>query len=117
MSFSPYVTSYPLDAYIVGHLGVSVSDFCRRYEFDPTIVMGWQTANRSVFSLPANFMECLAIASDKTADQVRCILRLLETQHFAYLAKNPAWNITPSLLALPVSSQTTKEKKLDLPAF
>ena len=55
MSFSAYVDSYPITAYIVGHLGLSVSDFCRRYEFDPTIVSGWQTANRSVFSLPADF--------------------------------------------------------------
>ncbi|MDV7690851.1 hypothetical protein, partial [Enterococcus casseliflavus] len=91
--------------------GLSVGDFCRRYEFDPTIVTGWQTANRSVFSLPADFVECLAIASDKTAEQVRCILRLLEKQHFAYLAKNPAWNITPSLLAPPVSSQTTQREE------
>ena len=41
----------------------------------------------------------------------RCILRLLEKQHFAYLAKNPAWNITPSLLAPPVSSQTTQREE------
>ncbi|EAC5449622.1 hypothetical protein B4Y20_16175, partial [Listeria monocytogenes] len=73
---------------IVGHLGLSVGDFCRRYEFDPTIVTGWQTA-----------------------EQVRCILRLLEKQHFAYLAKNPAWNITLSLLAPPVSSQTTQREE------
>lgn len=88
MSFSAYVDSYPVTAYIVGHLGLSVGDFCRRYEFDPTIVTGWQTA-----------------------EQVRCILRLLEKQHFAYLAKNPAWNITPSLLAPPVSSQTTQREE------
>ncbi len=42
-----------------------------------------------------------------SADQVRCILRLLEKQHFAYLATSPAWNITSSLLAPPVSSQNT----------
>lgn len=88
MSFSAYVDSYPVTAYIVGHLGLSVGDFCRRYEFDPTIVTGWQTA-----------------------EQVRCILRLLEKQHFAYLAKNPAWNITPSPLAPPVSSQTTQREE------
>lgn len=88
MSFSAYVDSYPVTAYIVGHLGLSVGDFCRRYEFDPTIVTGWQTAG-----------------------QVRCILRLLEKQHFAYLAKNPAWNITLSLLAPPVSSQTTQREE------
>ena len=40
MSFSAYVDSYPVTAYIVGHLGLSVGDFCRRYEFDPTIVTG-----------------------------------------------------------------------------
>lgn len=101
MSFSAYVDSYPVTAYIVGHLGLSVGDFCRQYEFDPTIVTGWQTANRSVFSLPADFVECLAITSDKTADQVRCILRLLEKQHFAYLAASPAWNITPFQLVPP----------------
>lgn len=88
MSFSAYVDSYPVTAYIVGHLGLSVGDFCRRYEFDPTIVTGWQTA-----------------------EQVHCILRLLEKQHFAYLAKNPAWNITLSLLAPPVSSQTTQREE------
>ena len=88
MSFSAYADSYPVTAYIVGHLGLSVGDFCRRYEFDPTIVTGWQTA-----------------------EQVRCILRLLEKQHFAYLAKNPAWNITLSLLAPPVSSQTTQREE------
>ncbi|WP_270280443.1 hypothetical protein [Enterococcus gallinarum] len=88
MSFSAYVDNYPVTAYIVGHLGLSVGDFCRRYEFDPTIVTGWQTA-----------------------EQVRCILRLLEKQHFAYLAKNPAWNITLSLLAPPVSSQTTQREE------
>ncbi|MFQ6984811.1 MAG: hypothetical protein ACLRSM_13610 [Enterococcus faecium] len=111
MTFSAYVDSYPITAYIVGHLGLSVSDFCRRYEFDPTIVKGWQTANRSVFSLPADFVECLAIASDKTADQVRCILRLLETQHFAYLATSLEWNITTFQLAPPVSSQTTQREE------
>ena len=94
MSFSAYVDSYPITAYIVGHLGLSVSDFCRRYEFDPTIVTGWQTA-----------------------EQVRCILRLLEKQHFAYLAKNPAWNITLSLLAPRFLHKRPKEKKLDLPVF
>ncbi len=74
MSFSAYADSYPITAYIKGTLVCAlVSDFCRRYEFDPTIVSGWQTANRSVFSLPADFVECLAITSDKTADQVRCI--------------------------------------------
>ena len=78
MSFSAYVDSYPVTAYIVGHLGLSVGDFCRRYEFDPTIVTGWQTANRSVFSLPADFVECLAIASDKTAEQVPNISRPIE---------------------------------------
>ncbi len=89
MSFSAYVDSYPITAYIVGHLGLSVSDFCRRYEFDPTIVTGWQTAN-----------------------QVRCILRLLETQHFAYLATSLEWNITPFQLAPPpVSSQTTQREE------
>ncbi|EGO8793949.1 hypothetical protein D9Y93_13525 [Enterococcus faecalis] len=118
MPFSAYVDSYPITAYIVGHLGLSVSDFCRRYEFDPTIVSGWQTANRSVFSLPADFVECLAIASDKTADLIRCILRLLEKQHFAYLATSPAWNITSSLLAPPrFLHKIRKEKKLDLPTF
>ncbi|MER5313020.1 MULTISPECIES: hypothetical protein [Bacillati] len=111
MPFSAYVDSYPITAYIVGHLGLSVSDFCRRYEFDPMIVKGWQTANRSVFSLPADFVECLAIASDKTADQVRCILRLLETQHFAYLATSLEWNITPFQLAPPVSSQTPQREE------
>ncbi|WP_279280749.1 hypothetical protein [Enterococcus gallinarum] len=42
MPFSAYVDSYPypITAYIVGHLGLSVGDFCRRYEFDPTIVSG-----------------------------------------------------------------------------
>lgn len=45
-------------------------------------------------------------------------LRLLEKQHFAYLAKNPAWNITPSLLAPPrFLHKRPKEKKLDLPVF
>ncbi|MFB5314204.1 hypothetical protein [Enterococcus gallinarum] len=33
MPFSAYVDSYPVTAYIVGHLGLSVGDFCRRYEF------------------------------------------------------------------------------------
>ncbi|QQU16866.1 hypothetical protein I6I79_02550 [Enterococcus casseliflavus] len=111
MSFSAYVDSYPVTAYIVGHLGLSVGDFCRQYEFDPTIVTGWQTANRSVFSLPADFVECLAITSDKTADQVRCILRLLEKQHFAYLATSPAWNITPFQLVPPISSQKTQREE------
>lgn len=111
MSFSAYVDSYPITAYIVGHLGLSVSDFCRRYEFDPTIVSGWQTANRSVFSLPADFVECLAITSDKTTDQVRCILRLLEKQHFAYLATSPAWNITPFQLVPPISSKKIQREE------
>ncbi|WP_429960988.1 hypothetical protein [Enterococcus sp. AZ012] len=111
MSLSPYVASYPIHAYIVGHLGLSVGDFCRQYEFDPTIVTGWQTTNRSVFSLPADFVECLAIASNKTADQVRCILRLLEKQHFAFLATSPTWNITPFQLAPPVSSQKPQREE------
>ncbi|WP_438755363.1 hypothetical protein [Enterococcus sp. DIV1059_2] len=87
-----------------------MSDFCRRYEFDPTIVTGWQTANRSVFSFPADFVECLAIAPNKTADQVRCILRLLEKQHFAYLATIPAWNITPFQIYSLFSSQTAQRE-------
>ena len=114
MSFSAYVDSYPVTAYIVGHLGLSVGDFCRQYEFDPTIVTGvtgWRTANRSVFSLPADFVECLAITSDKTADQVRYILRLLEKQHFAYLATSPVWNITPFQLVHPISSQKTQREE------
>jgi len=78
------------------------------------IVSGWQTANRFVLSLPADFVECLAIASDKTADQVRCILRLLEKQHFAYLATSPAWNITSSLLAPPPGFFTKYVKRRSL---
>lgn len=111
MSFSHYVISYPIHAYIVGYLGLSLVDFCRQYEFDPTIVNDWQIANRSIASVPVDFVECLAIASNKTAVQVRCILRLLEKQHVAYLAIRPDQNITSFQFGSSVSSQKAQREE------
>ncbi len=89
MSFSAYVDSYPITAYIVGHLGLSVSDFCRRYEFDPrSSAAGRQ---RIVPFSPCLLTLWNAWLLRPTKQRIKsAAFTLVRKQHFAYLAASPA---------------------------
>lgn len=70
MKVNTFVYTHPINMYVIQHLAMPVETFCDLYGFKQGTVSSWITRNKTVDSLPVNFIYCLGLASSKPMDFV-----------------------------------------------
>lgn len=88
MSLKNYVYSHPVNVFIIGRLGLSVEVFCEFYGFKQGTLSSWVTREKTVASLPIEFLHGLSLASGETMDQVYDCLCVLEQEYIEYKIAN-----------------------------
>ncbi|MDO7975216.1 type III secretion system protein PrgN, partial [Klebsiella pneumoniae] len=63
MSLKNYVYSHPVNVFIIGRLGLSVEVFCELYGCKQGTLSSWVTREKTVASLPIEFLHGLSLAS------------------------------------------------------
>lgn len=81
MRIKNYVYSHAINAFIIGHLGMSVEVFCELYNFKQGTLSSWVTRERVVADLPVSFLYALSLAAGETMDQVYDRLCLYEKEY------------------------------------
>ncbi len=57
-----YVYSHPVNVFIIGRLGLSVEVFCELYGFKQGTLSSWVTREKTVASLPIEFLHGLVLS-------------------------------------------------------
>ncbi|WP_142425270.1 type III secretion system protein PrgN [Enterococcus casseliflavus] len=70
MKVNTFVYTHPINMYVIQHIAMPVETFCDLYGFKQGTVSSWITRNKTVDSLPVNFIYCLGLASSKPMDFV-----------------------------------------------
>lgn len=70
MRMKNYVYSHPVNAFIIGELGISVEVFCELYGFKQGTLSAWVTRERAVSEFPISFLYALSLAAGETMDKV-----------------------------------------------
>lgn len=78
MSVNTYVYPYPINVFIIGGLGMTVEQFCEIHDYRQSTVASWVTRNRSVATLPCDFLYCLSLSSGQSMGSVYDELLALE---------------------------------------
>lgn len=87
MRVKTYVYPHPINAFVIGRLGISVEEFCELHGYKQGTVSSWVTRNRSVKAIPCDFLYSLSLSASIPMDGVYKELLLLEEQF--YLSMNP----------------------------
>lgn len=88
MRIKNYVYSHAINAFIIGHLGMSVEVFCELYDFKQGTLSSWVTREREVADLPVSFLYALSLAAGETMDQVYERLCVYEQEYKKFKALN-----------------------------
>lgn len=78
MSVNTYVYPHPVNVFIINRLGISVEQFCELHDYRQSTVASWVTRNRTVRTLPCDFLYCLGLSSGLSMDKVYRELLVLE---------------------------------------
>lgn len=78
MSVKTYVYPHPINAFVIGQLGISVEEFCELHGYKQGTVSSWVTRNRSVKAIPCDFLYCLSLSGNVSMDKVYHELLILE---------------------------------------
>ncbi|MDT6349342.1 type III secretion system protein PrgN [Enterococcus faecium] len=84
MRIKNYVYSHAINAFIIGHLGMSVEVFCELYNFKQGTLSSWVTREREVADLPVSFLYALSLAAGEPMDQVYDRLCVYEEEYKNY---------------------------------
>ncbi len=90
MLIKNYVYSHPVNVFIIGKLGLSVEVFCEIYGFKQGTLSSWVTREKTVATLPIEFLHALSLACGKTMDQVYDCLYVLEQEYIEFKKINKA---------------------------
>lgn len=88
MLIKNYVYSHPVNVFIIGRLGLSVEVFCELYGFKQGTLSSWVTREKTVDTLPIEFLHALSLASGETMDHVYDCLCVLEQEYFEFKKLN-----------------------------
>lgn len=88
MSNNIYVYPHPINAYIIGRLGIAVDHFCSLYGFKQSTLSTWITREKKVESLPASFLYALSLASNKDMSLVYEELLQLQDEYVLHVKRN-----------------------------
>lgn len=80
MSVKTYVYPHPINAFVIGRLGISVEEFCELHGYKQGTVSSWVTRNRSIKAIPCDFLYSLSLAASLPMDYVYKELLQLEEQ-------------------------------------
>lgn len=80
MKVNTFVYPHPVNVFIIRQLGMTVDEFCELHNFKQGTVASWVTRNRTVKTIPCDFLYCLSLSSGKTMDRVYQDLLLLEDE-------------------------------------
>ncbi|MGJ0741590.1 type III secretion system protein PrgN [Enterococcus casseliflavus] len=80
MKVNTFVYPHPVNVFIIRQLGMTVDEFCELHNFKQGTVASWVTRNRTVRTIPCDFLYCLSLSSGKTMDRVYQDLLLLEDE-------------------------------------
>lgn len=78
MSVNTYVYPHPVNVFVIRQLGMTIDEFCELHSYKQGTVSSWITRNRTVKTLPCDFLYCLSLSSGKSMDKVYQELLLLE---------------------------------------
>ncbi|EGP4902735.1 type III secretion system protein PrgN [Enterococcus faecalis] len=78
MSINTFVYPYPINVFIISRLGMTVEQFCELHGYKQSTVASWVTRNRTVKTLPCDFLYCLSLSSGWSMDGVYRHLLVLE---------------------------------------
>lgn len=78
MSVNTYVYPHPVNVFVIRQLGMTIDEFCELHSYKQGTVSSWITRNRTVKTLPCDFLYCLSLSSGKPMDKVYQELLLLE---------------------------------------
>ena len=78
MSINTFVYPYPINVFIISRLGMTVEQFCELHGYKQSTVASWVTRNRTVKTLPCDFLYCLSLSSGWSMDDVYRHLLVLE---------------------------------------
>ncbi|EOS8029954.1 type III secretion system protein PrgN [Enterococcus faecium] len=90
MLIKNYVYSHPVNVFIIGQLGLSVEVFCEVYGFKQGTLSSWVTREKTVATLPIEFLYALSLASGESMDQVYDCLCILEQEYIEFKKINKA---------------------------
>jgi hypothetical protein len=79
-----YVYSHPVNAFIIGYLGLSVEVFCELYGFKQGTLSSWITRDKEVATLPIAFLYALTLASGESMENVYEKLCMYEDEYKDY---------------------------------
>ena len=80
MKVNTFVYPHPVNVFIIRQLGMTVDEFCELHNFKQGTVASWVTRNRTVRTIPCDFLYCLSLSSGITMDRVYQDLLLLEDE-------------------------------------
>ncbi|MDT2297838.1 type III secretion system protein PrgN [Enterococcus faecium] len=78
MAINTFVYPHPINVFIIGQLGMSVEEFCELHNYKQGTVASWVTRNRTVRTVPCDFLYCLSLSASKSMDCVYEELLVLE---------------------------------------
>ncbi|MDT2348406.1 type III secretion system protein PrgN [Enterococcus faecium] len=88
MLIKNYVYSHPVNVFIIGRLGLSVELFCELYGFKQGTLSSWVAREKTVATLPIEFLHALSLACRETMDQVYDCLCVLEQEYIEFKKDN-----------------------------
>ncbi|WP_438841024.1 MULTISPECIES: type III secretion system protein PrgN [unclassified Enterococcus] len=88
MLIKNYVYSHPVNVFIIGRLGLSVELFCELYGFKQGTLSSWVTREKTVATLPIEFLHALSLVCGETMDQVYDCLCVLEQEYVEFKKAN-----------------------------
>lgn len=78
MKLNTFVYPHPVNVFIIRQLGITVEQFCELHGYKQGTVASWVTRNRTVKTLPCDFLYCLSLSSGWAMDDVYRHLLVLE---------------------------------------
>jgi hypothetical protein len=78
MSVNTYVYPHPVNVFVIRQLGMTIDEFCDLHSYKQGTVSSWITRNRTVKTLPCDFLYCLSLSSGQSMDHVYQELLMLE---------------------------------------
>lgn len=80
MRIKTFVYPHSINVFIIKHLGMSVEEFCELHNYKQGTVSSWVTRNRTVRTIPCDFLYCLSLSAGLSMDKVYEQLLLLEEE-------------------------------------
>ncbi len=81
MRIKTFVYPHPINVFVIKRLGMSVEEFCELPNYKQGTVSSWVTRNRTVRTIPCDFLYCLSLSAGLSMDRVYQDLLILEEDY------------------------------------